>query len=265
MHTFRLGDASVKPRLRCIAASEDGLRHNARMEAATVLMIHGAGGGAWAWRVWARVFEAAGWRVRLPELVPAEAGLAHTNLEHYREQLRAAWHAACSESAAPCVAIGASLGGLLALDLAQDAAAAVLINPLPAAPWHARLPARAPYPPVVPWGRDASLAGTARALPDADSATWRYAYRRWRDEAGAVLNAVRAGVSLARPACPSLLLASADDDDVPAALSAEYARALGTQYLLLPDASHVGPLLGRQAAHIARLALSWLASLPPSS
>src|SRR5262245_22654140 len=48
-----------------------------RMSAAarTVLMIPGAGGGGWEWGIWQRVFEAAGWRVFAPDLVPGEGGL----------------------------------------------------------------------------------------------------------------------------------------------------------------------------------------------
>jgi esterase/lipase len=231
------------------------------MKAGKVLMLHGAGGGAWEWNVWARVFDAAGWAVHAPELTPGAHGLEHTQLSYYRDQVRAAWQAMHAGAPQSCVAIGASLGGLLALDLGVEAGALVLINPMPPAPWHARLPTREPYPPVVPWARDASLANTARALPDADPATWRYAYRRWRDESGAVLNAARAGVTLAKPACTCLVIASAKDEDVPATLSADYAHDIGASYVELPGASHVGPLLGREAASVAEMCVGWLAKV----
>jgi hypothetical protein len=54
-----------------------------------------------------------------------------------------------------------------------------------------------------------------------------------------------------------LLMASRDDEEVPAELSAALATRLGAQLLQLPD-SHVGPLLGRCAARRAQQAVRWL-------
>lgn len=222
-----------------------------------VLMLHGAGGGAWEWTVWRRVFEAAGHRVHAPDLMPDAGGLAATGLDHYRAQaLQAAQHLA-----APYAAIGASLGGLLALDVASSTrcAALVMANPLPPQPEARRLPPRAPYPRIIPWGSGASLPGTRRALPDADDAACVFAFRRWRNESGRVLNEARAGVSIAPPRCPILVLASDSDDDVPAAVSAALASRLSATLLRVPG-SHVGPVLGRAAAGCARMAVDWLNS-----
>src|SRR5688500_2639167 len=129
---------------------------------APVLMIHGAGGGGWEWNVWRRVYAAAGFEVAAPTLESAAGGLEATTLDDYLAQVRAAW-----PERAPLL-VGASLGGLLALALAaeRDCAALVLINPLPPAPEAARSPGRAAYPARIGWGRDVSLAGTRRALPD---------------------------------------------------------------------------------------------------
>jgi pimeloyl-ACP methyl ester carboxylesterase len=157
------------------------------------------------------------------------------------------------------VLVGASLGGLLALAAATDVrpAALVLVNPLPPAPLHALLPTRGANAAVVHWRRNATLAGTRRALPDADDATCLYAWRRWRDESGAVLDEALAGIALPTPPCPALVLASRHDSDVPAALSRRLAEHLQAQFLVV-DASHVGPLLGRACASSARLVAAWL-------
>ena len=57
-------------------------------------------------------------------------------------------------------------------------------------------------------------------------------------------------------------MASADDTDVPAQRSAALAADLGATLLRLRG-SHVGPLLGRQAAASAALAVEWLNGLAP--
>jgi len=221
-------------------------------QARPVLMIHGAGGGGWEWNVWRRVCAAAGFAVATPTLEPAAAGLEATTLDDYLMQLRANW------PARPPLLVGASLGGLLALALAagRDCAALVLVNPLPPAPEAARLPAHAGYPARIPWGRDASLAGTRRALPDADEAACAYSARRWRDESGRVLTEARAGLALATPRCPILVLGSVADEDVPIELGAALAARLSASFWRLPG-SHVGPLLGRQAASVAAAVLGW--------
>jgi pimeloyl-ACP methyl ester carboxylesterase len=222
------------------------------------VMLHGAGGGAWEWNVWRRVFTAAGHRAHCPEFQAVAAGLAATQFEDYLEQ---AARAAAETGASP-VLIGASLGGLLAfaLSMRQECAALILVNPLPPAPEAGRLPARVAYPEVIPWGRDASFASTRAALPDAEPATWHFAWRRWRDESGAVLNSARAGMVVAEPRCPVRIIASQADEDVPFALSAELALRLGASLQTEPG-SHVGPLLGGRAAGVAQAAVHWLNGL----
>lgn len=219
------------------------------------LCIHGAGGGAWEWNIWRRVFAAHAWQMATPDLQPVAAGIAATRLADYVEQ--AAAHARATSAS---VLIGASLGGLLALMSASriDARALVLINPLPPAGISPILTSR-DYPDLVPWGSERSLASTQRALPDADAAARLYALRRWRDESGAVLR--EACVPLVMPSCPMLVLASEYDNDVPAQTSRALAEACGAQIELLHGASHVGPLLGRDAHAAALRALQWLAGL----
>jgi pimeloyl-ACP methyl ester carboxylesterase len=226
------------------------------------VLLHGAGGGAWEWQLWRGVFEAAGVACHCPELLPDVAGLAATTLADYLGQARTAYqHASVQQQ--PVVLIGASLGGLLALQLAGERppAALVLINAMPPAPLHAGLPAR-DWPAVEPWGRERSLAGTRRALFDADDATCLAAFRQWRDESGRALREAAAGVDLAVPDCPVLVWASEDDEDVPPHTSRELAERLNADFRLLRAASHCGPLLGRQATDCAAQTRAWLVGLP---
>ncbi|MBB1060296.1 alpha/beta hydrolase [Marilutibacter spongiae] len=223
------------------------------------LLLHGAGGGGWEWAVWSRVFEAAGLVVSAPDLLPVGDGLAATGLDDYRSQADAALRALPR----PRLLVGASLGGLLAAAIAPDSAdALVLVNPLPPAPWAAALPAR-DWAGRVSWGRLARLDSTRRAIPDAEPATALFAFRRWRDESGQVLRQAHAGLALSRPDCPVLCMASIDDDDVPPGLTGALAHAWGADMVTLPGASHVGPLLGREAAACAETVLAWWARSAP--
>lgn len=217
--------------------------------ARAAVLVHGAGGGGWEWAAWARVFAAAGVAVQAPDLRPVAGGLAATRLADYAAQVRE-WIEAAPR---PRLLVGASLGGLLAAMHADAADALVLVNPM--AP--AGLPGALPRPALVPWGRTASLAGTRRALPGADDAAALYAYRRWRDESGAVLNEAAAGVTLPPPRVPVLVIASQDDTDVPSAASQALARDWSADFLSVPG-GHVDPLLGRQAPAVARDVLAWL-------
>lgn len=220
-------------------------------------MLHGAGGGGWEWNVWRRVFVAAGHAVHCPDFEPSAEGPAATRLHDYIDQAESAANAFENP-----VLIGASLGGLVALALASriKCRALILVNPLPPIPEVGQLSAREPYPEVIPWGRDASLASTRAALPDADAATWHYAFRRWRDESGTVLNEARAGLEIAPTRCPTLVMASMADEDVPFAGSVALARRLCAGLHTEPG-SHVGPLLGQRAAGVATAAVQWLNGL----
>ncbi len=224
------------------------------------VFVHGAGGGAWEWNVWARVFAAAGFAVHAPDLQPSPAGLAATTLEEYAAQVdgavrsvRATAVAQGGEADAHVVLVGASLGGLLAAMNAGYANALVLVNPVPPG----GLPGEPPTAPLRCWGLHASLEGTRRALPDADDFTTLYAFRRWRDESGRVLAQAHAGRAVPAPACPVLVIASEADADVPPAVSRALAEAWNARLAVVPG-SHVAPLLGRHAAAAAALAVDWL-------
>ncbi|WP_334178314.1 alpha/beta fold hydrolase [Pseudoxanthomonas sp.] len=223
------------------------------------LLVHGAGGGGWEWNVWRGVFEAAGIAAVAPDLQPVAAGLASTVFDDYVRQAREALLALPR----PRVVVGASLGGLLALHVADAADAVVLVNPLPPAPWHSSLVPRA-WPDIVRWQRHARLDGTRRALPDTDEATALFAFRHWRDESGAVLRHAYAGTDAARPACPVLFVLSRADDDIPSAVPVAMSAAWDSDVLQTVSPSHVGPLLDLHASGIAAQAVEWLNRAGPA-
>ena len=227
------------------------------------LLIHGAGAGGWEWNLWREVLHARGLDTLAPDLQPGPNGLAATTLDDYREQTRASLAA----MPRPRAAIGASLGGLLAWLCGDLADAMILINPLRPKPW-AELPSRddltspppsRDWPEIIPWHRHARLTSTRRAMPDADEAAAIYAQRRWRDESGAVLRSALAGVEAPMPTCPILCIATQGDEDVDPQLTAQFASAIGATLILAPG-SHVGPVLGRDAARLAAQAADWLSA-----
>ncbi|RPD88171.1 alpha/beta fold hydrolase [Luteimonas sp. 100069] len=217
------------------------------------LLIHGAGGDAWEWTLWREVFAAGGVHADALWLVPGAGGLAATRFDDYLDQVCAA----LGRLPRPRVAVGASLGGLLAACAAGMADALVLVNPLPPGPWHTQLPARQ-WPAIVRWGSGARLAGTRRALADADPATVIQAMRGWRDESGEVLRAAHAGIDVAPPQVPVLCIVSRVDEDVPPATTRALAASWQADLLVSEARSHVGPLLGTAAADTARQAYDWI-------
>lgn len=225
----------------------------------SALLVHGGGGGGWEWDLWCDVLASAELQVVAPDLQPARQGLSATRFIDYQEQLERLLEGLPR----PRVVMGASLGGLLALRIAAQADALVLVNPLPPSPWHRDLPART-WPDVVPWRRNARLASTRQALPDADEASALFAFRRWRDEAGAVLREAYSGVAVERPACRVLFVLSDQDEDVPVTLAQAMASEWERDTLQTLSPSHVGPLLGRHAAGIAAQSVAWLNSEGPT-
>jgi pimeloyl-ACP methyl ester carboxylesterase len=225
-----------------------------------VVFVHGAGGGAWEWSIWMRVFAARGLRARASDLSPSPAGLGATTFDDYRGQVLGWCRQVSEQEPRPPILIGASLGGLLALSAAVDVAASalVLINPMPPAGFVDQ-GRPVSWPPVIPWARERSLSGTCRAMPDADDAARLFAYRHWRDESGLALEQASRGIDISLPSCPMRVLASANDLDVPPHLSRQVAEHLGADYSCLAQSSHVGPLLGRRAAFVAEQVVTWLA------
>ena len=84
------------------------------------------------------------------------------------------------------------------------------------------------------------------------------AWRHWRDESGLALGQATQGLAIEPPRCPILVLASDGDEDVPEETSRKLAVRYRADYRCLPNSSHVGLLLGRQAGDVAECALDWL-------
>ncbi len=221
----------------------------------TAVLIHGAGGGGWEYDPWKPVFERNGYRFIARDLIPAPGGLEKTAFADYVAQVRA-W----VPSGASPVLIGASMGGVLALKVAEaiPPSAVVLVNSVPPA----GVPtARTPtdrYPPVVRWA-NAPFAETRDAMPDSDSATQQKAWKQWRDESGTVMNALNDRVAVRKPVGPVLVVIGAKDTDISPQTSRNVAAWADADIHEYAGMSHVGPLLGKRAAEVAAAVVAWLA------
>jgi alpha-beta hydrolase superfamily lysophospholipase len=209
---------------------------------------------------------ARGLAVSTPDLQPAARGLAQTRFADYRAQAVEWAHQLAARYENRTVLVGASLGGLIALSVATEvqAAAVILINPMPPAGIVSK-PLGKPYPALLHWGQQRSIASTRQAMPDADDAACLYAFRRWRDESGLVLEQARLGIPVEFPPCPVLVMASQNDDDIPVVVSRALATRCAGDFELLPNCTHTGPLLGADAPGMAARAVDWLGAHNRSS
>lgn len=223
----------------------------------SVLLIHGAGGGAWQWRIWQHPLHAHGLHTHAMQWQPSPQGLPQTTLHDYIQQ---AQHQ-LAQLPRPVALVGASLGGLIAAQLAAQQADSVhsltLINAVPPAPWHQYLPERA-FTPTIAWQRNARLASTRASMPSADAATALAAFRRWRDESGAAVQQAWNGMDIASPNVPVFSIIGANDQDVPAHASLQWAQAWQAHIHWLADGDHLSPLLGHHASHCATAFMDWL-------
>jgi pimeloyl-ACP methyl ester carboxylesterase len=219
----------------------------------TFVLIHGAGGGGWEYDLWRPVLQNAGWNVVAKDLLPAPGGLEKTVFADYVKQVRA-W----IPKSGKVVLAGASMGGILALKSAEagSPAALILINStVPAGIGPART-AKPASPPVIRWA-NGPLEETRDAMPDSDEKTIRWAWKRWRDESGAVVNAIRKGVPARKPSCPTLVILGEKDTDIPYTTGLELATWAGADVHLYRGVSHVGPLMSRRAAEVADAMRRW--------
>ena len=131
----------------------------------------------------------------------------------------------------------------------------VLVNPVP----EIGMPGRKPSPSIVRWA-GGPYADTVASMPESDEPMRQFAWKHWRDESGTVLNELRKGLRPPRPKCRILMIISGKDTDIAPTLSRATAHRLRATIKTLPEASHVGPLLGRDAPKIAQSILGWLES-----
>lgn len=219
-----------------------------------IVMIHGAGGGGWEYHYWKPVFERAGYKVVAPDLQPSKNGLAKTTLSDYVDQVvRAA-------AGKPTILIGASMGGMVALKASEK------IKPVRLVLVSSTLPKQVLpdnpgqiYPPVIRW-KNGPYKDTVDSMPDCDAATWKFAFPRWRDESGAVLNEISGGVLVQKPTCPVLSVIAEGDHTVPPAKQQELAAWAGADTLRFNGMSHVGPLFSRRRVEVANAILVWLSA-----
>lgn len=225
------------------------------MHRPNIVFVHGAGGGGWEWRLWARIFGARGWAVSAPDLEPDAAGVGTTSIDDYVAQI-GSW---LNTEGVPPFVVGASMGGLLAAQAIArvPVSGLILVNSLPplgVAGWPLA-PMR--FPAVITWP-EARVQQSLRELPDYDPDLADVFCETWRDESGMVMNALYRGVPVARPDVPCLVMSGAADDDVPRSVAESLAHTLDADFLSLARTSHLGILLGRRAQFAAALALEWI-------
>ena len=215
------------------------------------VMVHGAGGGGWEYKFWKPVFEAAGYRVVAPDLIPVKGGYAKTTFDDYVKQIVVA------SGPKPAVIIGASMGGILVLKAAEELHPGAIVLLCSTSPAIGTAESKEKYPPVIRW-KGGSYQDTVDSMPDSDEATRKYAHPRWRDESGAVLNAISAGIKAAKPKCPVLSVIPEADDSIEPAKQQALASWAKADTMRFAGMSHVGPLLSKRGTEVARAVVAWL-------
>ena len=216
-------------------------------------MIHGAGGGGWEYDKWRPVFEKAGWTVVANDLIPTNNRYESTQFDDYVSQV-VSW----TPKRGRVFYIGASMGGLLALKAQERRPASGIILVDSVAPLEVAVKrSTAHYPSVVRWA-NGPLKDSEDAMPDSDRKTIHWAWTRWRDESGTVMNQITEGLSVARPQCSVLVVLGEADTDVPHATGLALAKWMGATVKSYPKMSHVGPLMSRRATKVAQFAANWI-------
>jgi len=219
----------------------------------TVVMIHGAGGGGWEYDFWKPVFQKAGWKVVAPDLVPVKGGYAKTVYKDYVDQV-VKWGKGVRR---PLIVVGASMGGGLALSTSASLKPDLIVLVDSVAP--AGVPVErktAEFPDVVRWA-NGPIKDTRDAMPDSDEKTIKWAWKRWRDESGAVMRELVKGVDAPKPSCPVFVVWGEKDTDVPLSTGMAIAKYYQADVVAFRGTSHVGPLLVKRAKEVAGCVLDW--------
>ena len=221
------------------------------------VFVHGAGGGGWEWFQWLPSFQKAGWHCLAQDLEPTAEGISATRFDDYLRQV-VGW--TNSFHSINVVLIGASMGGLLAMKAAESVqpTALILINSVPPAgiSWK---PNPAGWPDIIEWSTG-SFEETTVAMPDSEASVIALAHQSWRDESGAVLRDMAAGIPVKRPNCPCLVMIGKADTDIEAGIGREIVSSFGAESKSYEGFSHLGPLLGIRASELIEDALHWIES-----
>lgn len=220
----------------------------------TVVMIHGAGGGGWEYDFWKPQFTHAGYKVVAPDLTPSGGGLAKTTYADYEAQV-IGW---AKTAKRPLIVVGASMGGALAQSTAKDLKpdAMVLVDSVaPKGVGERR--ASQDIPEIVRWA-NGPIQDTRDAMPDSDEKTIQWAWKKWRDESGAVMRTLTEGIKAAAPDCPVLTVWGENDTDIPVETGVAIAKVYHADMKVYSKTSHVGPLLGTRSQEIASDVLRWI-------
>jgi hypothetical protein len=95
-------------------------------------------------------------------------------------------------------------------------------------------------------------------MPDSDEKTILWAWKKWRDESGAVMTALSAGPKVSPFKAPVLVVIGQNDTDIPPAKSRRLATRYQADILEYQSMSHVGPLLSTRAEEVAGSVVAWL-------
>ena len=215
-----------------------------------VLLVHGAGGGAWEWQMWESEFRSAGYDVHAIDLLPVGGDYSATHFSDYLDQIQL--------NSDYDILIGASMGGILCLKACEYRSPRALI--LVCSAISSGFPSTVygpPYEEVIKWSQG-SYESTRSALPDSDEELCRTIWNKWRDESGTVLNEIRGGIDASRPDCPILSIIPGADSTIDPSIQTEFATRLKADSVCYAGMSHVGPLLSRRAPEVARQVISWL-------
>ncbi len=217
-----------------------------------VVMIHGAGGGGWEYDFWRPIWEKTGFQVSTPDMMPRNGDYVQTTFTDYLNQTKTA-----GKGKRPLILVGASMGGILVLRAAETLKPDAIILVNSTSPLGVNRPKhRSPAPTIVQW-ENGPIQDTRDSLPDGDEKTIQWAHPKWRNESGAVLNTIQAGVRANVPTCPVLVIIGLDDTDIPPENSVNLAKWANADIHSYVGTSHIGPLMGHRRNEIAEAASKW--------
>lgn len=223
----------------------------------TVVAVHGAGGGAWEWQLWQQSPLSSQVDFEAVQLEP-RGSLECTTLDDYVQQV--VEFCQRLKASGPLYLVGASMGGIvvaLSAAILEVVAGVVFVCSTLPIPWCP--PKRTEYPAVVCWA-GGNVQETVEAIPDASHETCRFAAERWRDESGAVLNAISSGIEWKKSSITTrycVVVPLADDTITPNDQIA-FGAHLSAHTLTYEGMSHCGPLLGRRAEDVATAVAEWI-------